>query len=85
MASWRFLWALERVLEASWRRLGGVLEALEGVLEASWRLLKASWRRLGSHVETRSILDPRLPTKPQRELKFWSMETGAQGLAVICP
>ena len=32
------------VLEASWRLLGGVLEALEGVL-------KASWKRLGDHIE----------------------------------
>ena len=37
-------------LEASWRHLGGILEAFGGswkLLEASWRLLDPSWRLLG--------------------------------------
>ena len=42
------LWGALRVLEASWRRLGGVLEASWSVLEASWSVLEASCRRLGS-------------------------------------
>ena len=34
------------ILEASWRRLGGILEALGGL----WRRLEGSWRRLGDEL-----------------------------------
>ena len=38
-------------LEASWRRLGGVLGTSRGVLGAYEGVLEASWKRLGSVLE----------------------------------
>ena len=50
IASWSPLeasWALEALLEPSWKAPGGLLGALGVVLEASWPLLGRSWGGLG--------------------------------------